>query len=107
MTYAVERSDEELLIDFAKGEIEAFEALYRRLSPKVYGYLRSRLQNAEDVDDIFQKVFAKLHSSRASYGSKYPVLQWVFVMTKSALLDHVKSSKRKENLKAEIKNVEP
>lgn len=108
MTYGDNSSDEELMLAFAlEDNLRAFETLYKRLSPKVYGYLRLRLQNSEDVDEVFQKVFAKLHSKRSSYNQDYRVLQWIFVIAKSTLLDHLKSAKRKANLKEAIKNSEP
>ena len=106
MSYGDDSSDEELIMAYAAGDVKAFERLYRRLSPKVYGYLRLRLRNTEDVDEVFQRVFSKLHTSRTAYNSKYPVLQWVFVMAKTALLDHVKSVKRRDNLADAIKNSE-
>ncbi len=87
---------------YIEGDMKAFERLYRRLSPKVYGFLRLRLQNKEDVDEVFQKVFSKVHLTRESYDEHYPVLQWLFVIAKSALLDHVKSLNRKERLKEEF-----
>lgn len=104
MTYGDNLSDEALMGDFARGEQKAFELLYKRLSPKVYGYLRLRLNNREDIDEVFQKVFSKLLATRARYDATYPVLQWVFVMTRSAMLDHLKSSKRKQKLVDELKN---
>ena len=99
MAYPPNLSDEELMRSYVTGDSLAFEKLFQRLSPKVYGFLRSRLQNQEDIDEIFQKIFMKFHASRTSYDPKYPVLQWLFVITKSALLDHLKSGKRKEKLK--------
>ena len=83
-------------------DLSAFEKLYRQLSPKVYGYLKLRLSKKEDVDEVFQKTFAKFHSSRQHYDPKYPVLQWLFVIARSTLLDHLKSDNRKENLKSKV-----
>lgn len=87
---------------YGTGDMPAFEALYRRLSPKVYGYLKRRLQRHEDAEDLTQKVFAKVHRLRESYDPEYPVLQWLFVITKSVLLDHGKAEFRKTRLEGEF-----
>lgn len=98
-----ELNDEELMRLYLGGDFKAFDKLYRRLSPKVYGYLKSRGLNNEDADDLLQKIFLKFHKSSSSYNEKYPVLQWLFVMSKSALLDFKKSEFRKNRIEGEFK----
>lgn len=95
-------SNEDLMKAYGAGDMPAFEALHRRLSPKVYGYLQSRLKRQEDAEDLTQKVFAKVHRLRESYNPEYPVLQWLFVITKSVLLDHGKAEFRKTRLEGEF-----
>lgn len=87
---------------YGAGDMAAFEALYRRLSPKVYGYLKNRLGKKEDAEDLTQKVFAKVHRLRETYNPAYPVLQWLFVITKGILLDHGKAEFRKTRLEGEF-----
>ena len=94
--------DRVLMTRYLRGDFSAFEELYRRHSPKVYGYLKKRVRNLEDVDEIFQKIFAKFHSSRETYKESYPVLQWLFVISRSVMLDHLKSLRRKADLSEKV-----
>ncbi len=98
-----DQNDEELMKLYLEGDFKAFDKLYRKLSPKVYGYLKSRGLSNEDADDLLQKIFMKFHKSSLSYNNQYSVLQWLFVMSKSALLDFKKSEFRKNRVKGEFK----
>lgn len=81
-------SDEALMSRYLAGESWAFEQLYARHSARVYSFIRKRIQAPEEADELFQRVFAKFHASRHRYDKAYPVLQWLYVMTKSALVDY-------------------
>lgn len=92
---AKELSDEKLMQAYRNGDPDAFEELYRRHSGKVYAFLRKRLIPVQDQEEVFQTVFAKLHLARDQYDPSYPVLQWLFVLTKTALIDHLRKSRRR------------
>ncbi|MBI2604894.1 MAG: sigma-70 family RNA polymerase sigma factor [Deltaproteobacteria bacterium] len=76
------------------GDEKAFEALYRRHSGKVYGYLRKRLSDRAAADEVFQSVFLKLHQTRRNYDPAYPFAQWLFVVAKTTLFDHFRKASR-------------
>lgn len=76
------------------GDDKAFEALYRRHSGKVYGYLRKKLSDRAVVDEVFQSVFLKLHQTRRNYDPAYPFAQWLFVVAKTTLFDHFRKAGR-------------
>jgi len=59
-----EKSDEELMKAYQLGNAEAFELLYGRYSPRVYGYLCKKISNRVAADDVFQTIFLKLHKFR-------------------------------------------
>jgi RNA polymerase sigma-70 factor (ECF subfamily) len=99
-------ADEELMRAYLAGDSSAFDALYRRLSGRVYGYLHKRLQNRESADEVFQAVFFKFHRSRSHYDFAYPVAQWLFVIAKTSLMDHFRKSGRSINVVDEELNPE-
>lgn len=83
-------NDEQLMILYQNGDAEAFDELFKRLSPKVFGFLSKRLKNQETVADLSQETFVKLHKTKHLYNKSLPVLPWIFTITKSVLLDHLK-----------------
>lgn len=87
-----EATDEELMIAYQAGDERAFELLYSRYSERLYSYLKRRLENKDWVDDVFQMVFTKLHRTRHQYDPVHRFDQWVFVMTKTVLLDFWKTT---------------
>ena len=85
--------DKELMLKYQDGDYMAFNVLYSRHKDKVYSYLSKRLHSQDEVDDLFQKVFTKLHKSRRLYSDKYEVLPWFYTITKSEFLDFIKKKK--------------
>lgn len=95
-----EKTDEELMLAYQKGEAHAFLALYRRHHGRVFGYMKKRVQNTMLAEDLLQNVFFKLHQSRAQYDGRFPFLPWLFVICRSALIDAHRRGNRLEQTHA-------
>lgn len=87
-------TDEELMLAYQKGEYEAFKVLYLRRKDKVYGFLKKRLVKEDDVNEVFQNIFLKLHRKKHLYDSKYLFIKWLYTLSRSELLDYVKKGKK-------------
>ena len=85
--------DKELMLKYQDGDHMAFDVLYSRHKDKVYTYLTKRLHSQDEIHDLFQRVFVKLHKSRHLYKEKYEVLPWIYTVTKSEFLDFIKKNK--------------
>jgi RNA polymerase sigma factor (sigma-70 family) len=94
------KSDEQLMIDYQNGSEAAFGLLYDKYSSLVYGLIRKRIQESE-VDDLYQKVWRKLHEKREVYRNQ-PFAPWFFVLIRNLVVDEYRSMGRK-NIK-EIQN---
>lgn len=86
--------DEDLMRAYLSGDTAAFDALYKRHARKVYSYLLKRSGSREMAEELHQAVFLKFHQSRTHYDPKYAVLQWLFVISKTTLLDHFRKQGR-------------
>lgn len=80
-------TDEALMNAYQKGDYEAFEVLYRRYSPRLYGYLKSKLRKNEEVEEVFQTTFSKLHQFRSSYEKGAAFAPWFFTIGYNSLTD--------------------
>ena len=85
-----DQSDEELMESYKMGEAIAFEFLFERHAGKVQGYLGKKLFSQKEAQDLVQEVFFKLHRSRHQYNGTLPFSPWLFSITRSIWLDHVK-----------------
>lgn len=75
---------------YANGDMEAFQALYRRHKNRIFGFLLTKLKNQSETEDVFQTVFSKLHAARGKYRREIPFLPWVFTIARNALIDHIR-----------------
>lgn len=84
------KSDEELMETYRLGSAAAFDILFQRHSPRVFGYLSKRLVQKKEAEDLLQEVFFKLHRSKHLYNSPLPFSPWMFSIARSVLLDFAK-----------------
>ncbi|PIK13634.1 sigma-70 family RNA polymerase sigma factor [Halobacteriovorax sp. JY17] len=85
--------DEQLMVKYQNGDHKAFETLYRKHEAKVYSYLRKRLPNQDNVEEVFQNTFLKVHKSRHHFNPKFLFMQWLYTIARSELLDFCKKKK--------------
>lgn len=90
-----EQSDENLMLSYKHGDYQSFRSLYVRYKSRTYSYLHSRSGLADEaVDDIFQRVWVKLHKSRNRYDGDILFSRWLFTICRSELIDFVRQEKR-------------
>ena len=85
-------TDEELMMAYADGDMEAFQALYRRHKNRIFGFLLTKLKHKSEAEEVFQTVFSKLHAAREKYRRDIPFLPWVFTIARNALIDHIRKN---------------
>ncbi len=83
----------------AAGEGSAFDLIYRRHARRVLGYLRPRLSDREEAEDLTQQVFSRIWESAHLYRSDSPFLAWVFAITRNVWRDHLRRFYRNEEIK--------
>jgi len=91
------RTDEELMALYQNGSEAAFQILYDRHSSKILGFILSRIQNKEVSSEIFQDVFIKIHKSKQLYNKSFPLLPWIFTITRNAVFDHSRRGSKVES----------
>src|ERR1700716_1193782 len=87
VTYA-----EELVRRIHANESDAFEELYTRYSPRVFGYLYQRLNgNVEEAEDLTAEVFTKIYEKIDGFIPQgAPLSAWVFRIAHNRLIDSVR-----------------
>ncbi|MBI4832593.1 MAG: RNA polymerase sigma factor [Candidatus Lindowbacteria bacterium] len=85
-------ADEALMESYAKGDTGAFEELLRRHRRPVFAYL-CRMAGSELAEDIFQEVFIRVISSRATYKRTAKFSTWLYRIAHNTCVDAL----RREN----------
>lgn len=80
---------------YQQGDPSAFDALYRALASRIYGYLFQSTRDRVLADDLLQEVFFNVHRARATYRPGSPVLPWVFAIARHAAASRARSAGRR------------
>ena len=82
---------------------EEKERLYVEYHGKVLSYIRSRVFNASDVEDLCEDVFVKAFSAADSYDpTKASPGTWLYSITKNAVIDYCRRFHPMEEIPEEI-----
>jgi RNA polymerase sigma-70 factor (ECF subfamily) len=81
-----------------RGDRAAFAIVIERNQRSVYGYLRARLQQASDADDMTQEVFLRFYLSQARFDSTALIRPWLLGIARNLLREHVRDVKRRKEV---------
>jgi RNA polymerase sigma-70 factor (ECF subfamily) len=66
-----------LMRRYQGGEVEAFEAIYRRILPVVRGYVGAMVRDRSSAEDLVQETFLQAHRSRQTFDPARPFRPWL------------------------------
>lgn len=80
--------DEAELVGVAQAHPSAFAPLYQRYLPRVYHYVRVRLESDEDAADLTQQIFLQALDALPAYQARgAPFAAWLFQIARHAVID--------------------
>src|SRR5215469_12488766 len=89
-------TDEAELVSAAQAHPSAFALLYQRYLPRVYHYVRARLETDEDAADLTQQIFLQALDALPSYQPRgAPFVAWLFQIARHAVID---AHRRRKNV---------
>ncbi len=88
-----------LLIEAAqRGDRPAFEAIVERHQQAVYGYLRCRVLEPADAEDLCQEVFLRSYQGKARFDSTVMLRPWLIAIARNSLREHVRKVHRRKEV---------
>ncbi len=94
----VPASKEELLGRVARGDQNAFAALYDETSPRVLGLVRRLLVDPSQSEEVTQEVFLEIWQNAARYEpSRGGALTWILTMAHRRAVDRIRASQASRN----------
>lgn len=88
-----QRSDEELMLAFAKNDSQAFELLYARHKDAVYRYFRRHLSNENTSQELVQDLWMKIIKSKENYQVTARFKTWLYTLAHNRLVDWYRRNK--------------
>lgn len=79
--------DEQLVVDYLKGNKEALEILIKRYLKPVYNFSFRFIGNSQEAEDITQEIFIKVWRNLKKFDQNKKFKTWIFSIAKNTCLD--------------------
>jgi RNA polymerase sigma-70 factor, ECF subfamily len=83
----------EVLVQFAAGELEAFEMLFRQFQGEVYGWIVRIVRDPGAAEDLTVETFWRIYRARARFDPARSFGAWARRIATNVALDHLKSAR--------------
>jgi RNA polymerase sigma factor (sigma-70 family) len=97
MKYSLEQ-EKAFMLSYLEGSSSAFAQIYEAYHRPIFKFFLQRTQNTELATDLLQNTFLKFHKIRESYDSRFAVLQWLYTIARSELIDFWRKSQSQRAL---------
>jgi RNA polymerase sigma-70 factor (ECF subfamily) len=89
------------------GDRRAYAALLTEVATLVRGFVRSRLQAHDAIEDIVQETLLSIHRDRHSYDPARPFGPWMYAIARHRMLDFVAKQRRNRERETSWQRVAP
>lgn len=91
-------SDEYLMDRLNEGDQSAFETLYERHSPRLYGLAVQITGDRSGAEEVLQDTFFQLWRKSTQFDSnRGPLVAWLVTMTRNKAISHTRVTEKKVN----------
>jgi RNA polymerase sigma-70 factor (ECF subfamily) len=80
-------SDEALIARYARGDVAAFDLLYRRYEMRIWRYLERNVGNRATADELMQEVWFAVARDAVRYQPSGSFCGWLFAIARHRMLD--------------------
>jgi RNA polymerase sigma-70 factor (ECF subfamily) len=70
-----------------------FDELWNEFNEKLFNYIKSKVTNTQDAEDILQDVFIKIFNSIEQLENQAAVKSWIYRITQNTIIDFYKKKK--------------
>ena len=98
MNNIVNISDDEVLVQIAQGDQDAFGLLYERYVVRIFNYIYYRTSNQHDAEDLTARVFCRAMKHIGNYQNRgLPISAWLYRIAHNLVANwHRDNSRRRE-----------
>jgi RNA polymerase sigma factor (sigma-70 family) len=82
-----EEPDEALMLRFGRGELGAFDELYRRNEMRVWRFIRRSVPSAALADELMQDVWMRVIAQASRYEPQAQFITWLSTIARNRVID--------------------
>jgi RNA polymerase sigma-70 factor (ECF subfamily) len=73
------------------GDREAFQTLFRDVGPLITAFVRRRISDASEVEDVCQETLLAIYESRHTYQPTRPIEPWLFAIAHNVSANYLRN----------------
>jgi len=101
------RTDEELMLAYARGEAAAFKELFQRYGPKLERLMLRELYAREEARDLVQQTFLQLHRARLDFDPAQRFKPWLYTIALNLKREHFRRRRRRPEVLGDVADERP
>jgi RNA polymerase sigma factor (sigma-70 family) len=80
-------SDHELVAKALQGNQKAFQRIVERVHPTAYAVVRGVLGNSDEVEDVLQNVYIKIHRGLGAFRGESRLSTWIYQIARNEAIN--------------------
>ena len=96
------QSDYELVAKLQKGDLEAFDQIFKKYGDRLFGFALKYLKSKEDTEGLVQDVFLKIWENRANLKKESSLKSYLFTIAYHNMCQLFRKKQIQEKFKGEI-----
>ncbi len=85
--------DQQLIVDYLKGDERSLEILISRYLKPIYVFICRRVGDSQEAEDITQEVFVRVWKNIRKFKRQKSFKTWIFSIAKNASIDFLRKKK--------------
>ena len=101
------KSDSELAVRLRRGDIDAFDLIFRKYGDRLFGFALSYLKSKEETEGLVQDVFLKVWENRKNLKKESSLKSYLFTIAYHEMCQIFRKKQIHQKYLEEIKNSTP
>lgn len=93
-------SDEELMQDLQRGQMQAFDALYERHARPLFNFIRRLLRDESLAEDTFQETCMRVVRNAGRFDPQTRFRTWLYTVAHNLCMDELRRRRRRMSIPA-------
>jgi RNA polymerase sigma-70 factor (ECF subfamily) len=89
-----QKTDDQLMLHYVRGEKGAFDELYARYKQPLYNYLYRNCGDRTMVDELYQNVWLRVLAAAKRYKNTGRFRSWLFTLAHNCLVDYYRQAEK-------------